>query len=73
MTEEQPLDETPDEEVQTLTHGEIKEMLQIVFEQGILRGIATGQDTVLDMITNDPEIDSDTAQYIASIVRGEGN
>ena len=66
-------DEPLDTDTQTLTYGEIKEMLQSVFEQGILRGITEGQNTVLDMINNDPEIDSDTAKYITHLVLGGDN
>lgn len=65
--------EPSDNDTQTLTYLEIKEMLQAVFEQGILKGITEGQNTVLDMINNDPEIDSDTAKYITSLVVGGDN
>lgn len=64
----------PEEDaVQELTHREIKEIAQMAFEQGILRGITEGQNTVLDMINNDPEIDSDTAKYITHLVIGGDN
>jgi hypothetical protein len=65
--------EPADEETQTLTYGEIKEMLQIVFEQGILRGIPTGQDTALELINNDPEIDSETKEYLTNLIKGGTN
>jgi len=59
-----------DDTVQELTHRELRELMQTIFEQGILKGIPTGQDTALDLINNDPEIDSETKEYITNLVRG---
>lgn len=65
-----PVTEPKDDDIQTLTHLELKELMQSIFEQGILRGIPTGQDTALELINNDPEIDSETKEYITNLVRG---
>ena len=73
MTEQELPPEPADDDIQTLTYAELRGMLQQVFEQGILRGIPTGQDTALDLINNDPEIDSDTKEYITNLVKGGSN
>jgi len=59
-----------DDTVQEITYGELKELLQTVFEQGILRGIPTGQDTAVELINNDPEIPEETKEYITNLIRG---
>jgi hypothetical protein len=66
MTEPEP----KDDDIQTFTYRELKDLLQSIFEQGILRGIPTGQDTALDLINNDPEIDTETKTYITNLVKG---
>jgi hypothetical protein len=74
MTMNDQLPEEPkDDDIQQLTYLELKEMLQAVFEQGILRGIPTGQDTALELINNDPEIDTETKEYITNLVKGGNN
>jgi len=65
--------EPGDDEEQVLTYGEIKQMLQAVFEQGILRGIPMGQDTAVSLIQNDPEIPSDTKEYLTNLIQGGNN
>jgi len=65
-----PVTEPKDDDIQTLTHLELKELMQSIFEQGVLRGIPTGQDTAIDLINNDPEIDSETKEYITNLIRG---
>jgi hypothetical protein len=62
-----------DDTIQEIKYGELKELLQTVFEQGILRGIPTGQDTALELINNDPEIDTETKEYITNLVKGGNN
>jgi hypothetical protein len=59
--------------VQEITFGELKELLQTVFEQGILKGIPTGQDTAIELINNDPEIPEETKEYITNLIRGGTN
>jgi hypothetical protein len=66
-------DPITDDTIQEITYGELKELLQTVFEQGILRGIPTGQDTALELINNDPEIDTETKEYITNLVKGGNN
>ena len=67
-------DETiTDDTIQEITFGELKELLQTVFEQGILKGIPTGQDTAIELINNDPEIDTETKEYITNLVKGGNN
>lgn len=65
-----PVTEPKDDDIQTLTHLELKELMQSIFEQGVLRGIPTGQDTAIDLINNDPEIDSETKEYITNLIKG---
>ena len=65
--------EPSDDEEQVLTYGQLKEMLQAVFEQGILRGLPMGQDSALELINNDPEIDTETKEYITNLVKGGTN
>jgi hypothetical protein len=64
------VDPITDDTVQEITYGELKELLQTVFEQGILRGIPTGQDTAIELINNDPEIPEETKEYITNLIRG---
>jgi len=67
------VDPITDDTVQEITFGELKELLQTVFEQGILKGIPTGQDTAIELINNDPEIPEETKEYITNLIRGGTN
>jgi hypothetical protein len=60
----------PDNATQVVTVGELKELLDYAFRQGLMRGFAEALEAVEAKITEDPEITEDIKEYLNTLLGG---
>jgi hypothetical protein len=71
--EEPTASTTPTIQTQEVSLDELKDMLQMAFDQGRLKGYFDGQSELLTNIQADPEVDQTTKEYFnARFINVEG-